>query len=130
MGYYNDILKTLDVSLAISEAPLACKGVYIPDAHTILVSPELSAAERQAIIVHELGHLINGHEHNEWNAPAVRLKQERQANEHLADELVKEYLDSFITMPESISVDDFIDSRGISMDLYDCIKQAFERAIA
>ncbi|MCW0953040.1 ImmA/IrrE family metallo-endopeptidase [Weissella ceti] len=130
MSDYNDILNALNVSLAVSETSIECKGVYIPGAHTILVSPELSDAERQAVIVHELGHLINEHEYNEWNAPAIRLKQERQANEHLADELVKEYLDSFITMPESISIDDFIDNRGISMDLYDCIKQAFERAIA
>jgi len=130
MGHYNDILRALNVSLAIAPTSMECKGVYLPDAHTIIVSPELSSIERQAVIVHELGHLINGHEHNELNAPSIRLKQEREANEHLVTELVREYLDSCDTTPERISIDNFIETHHLSMELYEYVHSAFEQELA
>ncbi|MCW0953282.1 ImmA/IrrE family metallo-endopeptidase [Weissella ceti] len=97
----------------------------MPDEKILYVGGGLSEVERNSVIIHEIGHLLNEHEINELNAPAVRLRQEREANEYLADQLITEYLESCVTPPSYVDVHEFMEQRQLSNDLYTYIDVSF-----
>lgn len=124
MGY-KDILKRHGIRLYISDEPLDTKGVYIRGINTVVLSRGLSDAETIAVLSHELKHALDEHELNELNAPSVRLKQERRANEYMADHLINEYLESCATPPTYVDVVWFLKTRHLSNDLYTYVDCTF-----
>lgn len=130
MGQYTDILRTRGVALYLLPEPIEAGGCYLPNEKILYISGCLSEIERNDVIIHEIGHLLNQHEINELNAPAVRLRQEREANEYLADQLINEYLQSCVTLPTYVNVSDFIAQRKLSNDLYTYIDISFRKILA
>lgn len=66
-------------------------GFYFPDLRTIYVSAALSKAERERVILHELGHI----NHNPVNYSRCLLLYENQADRFMVRELLKEYLSKY-----------------------------------
>ena len=66
-------------------------GFYFPDLRTIYVSAALSNADRERVILHELGHI----NHNPVNYSRCLLLYENQADRFMVRELLKEYLSKY-----------------------------------
>lgn len=66
-------------------------GFYFPDLRTIYVSAALSNADRERVILHELGHI----NHNPVNYSRCLLQYENQADRFMVRELLKEYLSKY-----------------------------------
>lgn len=66
-------------------------GLYFPDLRTIYISAALTKAERERVILHELGHI----NHNPVNYSRCLLQYENQADRFMVRELLKEYLSKY-----------------------------------
>lgn len=130
MGRNFEILKSKGVTLYILPELIEADGCYLPDEKLLYMSSGLSEIEQNNVIIHEIGHLLNEHEIHELNAPAMRMRQEREANEYLADRLIEEYIQSCTTRPTYVDVDAFIAQRNLSSDLYTYIDVSFRNILA
>lgn len=130
MRDYKQILKDNGITLLYSPRETEEKGCYLQEYKAVVVRCDLNEVETMAVLSHELEHALSEDELNELNAPAVHMKQERLANEAMADDLVNEYLASCETLPTYVDVDWFIESRHIATDLYTYIDCAFRRVLA
>lgn len=130
MRDYKQILKDNGITLLYAPTELNDKGWYVKEYKTVLIRRGLSDLETMAVLSHELKHALSEDELNELNAPSIQMRQEREANESMADDLVNEYLASCETLPTYVDVDWFIESREISSELYMYIDILFRRLLA
>ncbi|MEQ9810189.1 ImmA/IrrE family metallo-endopeptidase [Streptococcus jiangjianxini] len=85
----NKLLEEYKVTLFLFHAEMWDRnGLYFPDLRTIYVNATLSEAEREKVILHELGHI----NHDPKHYSRLLLKYENQADRFMIRELIKDYL--------------------------------------
>ncbi|WP_101844534.1 ImmA/IrrE family metallo-endopeptidase [Zhihengliuella sp. ISTPL4] len=75
-----------DLGLRVIERAGATPGGFQPLTRTIRLAPGMSRRTTRSILAHELGHAHLGHQPT--RQPAVRARQERQADEWAARRLI------------------------------------------
>ncbi|HEO1892438.1 TPA: ImmA/IrrE family metallo-endopeptidase [Streptococcus agalactiae] len=87
----DELLKKYKVSLFLFDGGLWERdGFYFPDLRIIYVNDKLSEIDRDKVILHELGHMINNH--NPYDYKRLLLQYENQADKYMIRELLKDYL--------------------------------------
>jgi Zn-dependent protease with chaperone function len=84
----------------------------------IAVNNKLSELEQENAILHELGHLLDGHYSNSLTASCVGILFENKADRYFIEERVKDYFSYYDEAPESISIDRFLDTYHIESKHY------------
>lgn len=88
----DELLKKYKVTLYIFHGDMwERNGFYFPDLRTIYVSAALSKADRERVILHELGHI----NHDPVNYSRCLVQYENQADRFMVRELLKEYLSKY-----------------------------------
>ena len=87
----NELLSEYNVSLFVFDGDIWGRdGFYFPDTRTIYVNNKLSEIDRNKVILHELGHMINNH--NPYIYKRLLLQYENKADKYMIRELLKDYL--------------------------------------
>lgn len=83
--------------LKVFYLPISSKGYCIPtpdsQASIIIINETLSNEEREQVILHEIGHVKNDDEKNDYKSNyATRIYSENGANNFMVHEQVKKYI--------------------------------------
>lgn len=92
------------------------KGYYIPFIKMIVINNNLSEQEQEMIILHELGHAINGEDGcHIYNATfSSHCKEEWNANSFMIKELAQEYADCTGCDVEDINYINFLQKNKLA----------------
>lgn len=92
------------------------KGYYIPYIKMIVINNNLSEQEQEMIILHELGHAINGEDGCEiYNSTfSSHCKEEWNANSFMIKELAQEYASCTGCDVEDINFINFLQKNKLS----------------
>lgn len=110
-----DLLKRNNVHITFNNN-LDHKGYYIQKIKYIVINNNLSEQEQEMIILHELGHAINGENGCEiYNATfSSHCKEEWNANSFMIKELAQEYADCTGCDIEDINYINFLQKNKLS----------------
>lgn len=110
-----DLLKRNNVHITFNNN-LDHKGYYIQKIKYIVINNNLSEQEQEMIILHELGHAINGEDGCEiYNATfSSHCKEEWNANSFMIKELAQEYADCTGCSIEDINYINFLQKNKLS----------------
>ena len=110
-----DLLKINNVHITFNNN-LDHKGYYIQKIKYIVINNNLSEQEQEMIILHELGHAINGEDGCEiYNATfSSHCKEEWNANSFMIKELAQEYADCTGCDVEDINYINFLQKNKLA----------------
>lgn len=98
---YTEIAKELGIPIIWSEDDLKCLGQYLPNAKFIskngamIIMCNLSDKQAEYVLLHELGHKINGKLLSKLSAPQVHIANEGKANRYMIRNKIAEWLPGF-----------------------------------
>ncbi|OFI46720.1 hypothetical protein BG262_02675 [Floricoccus penangensis] len=118
-------LKEKGISIIYSY-DLDTHGLYIPEVNSIMINGYLKGVEIENAILHELGHLVNGHEFTSLSAPTIHIKQEAEADKYWINERVKDFLSLYDSMPEYVDIYRFLNVYHIKSCYYDIAEELFK----
>lgn len=90
MNRLEETLKELNVELVFLD--INRYGYYVPVWRTIFVNQNLSYLHKKLVILHELKHVLDHDDYvSIYNMFVPNLKMERQANDYMIEEIIKEH---------------------------------------
>ncbi|TYC48849.1 hypothetical protein ESZ50_06200 [Weissella muntiaci] len=123
--HYLDIVKSIGIPLIWSDEPIASKGFYLPNAKMIspvgalFVQSDLSESEIENVVLHELGHKIDGDILTRLSAPQLHIINESKANRFMIHKKASEWINGFEgNYPNSLDVVVFLKWAHLPLRLY------------
>lgn len=123
--HYLDIVKSTGIPLIWSDEPIASKGLYLPNAKIIspvgalFVQSDLPESEIENVILHELGHKIDGDILTRLSAPQLHIINESKANRYMIHKKASEWINGFEgNYPNSLDVVVFLKWAHLPLRLY------------
>lgn len=83
-------LAEMDIRLCVMK--LDRPGYYVPDLKTIIINQSLGKFEMKLAVLHEIKHALTHDEYSAlYSSVVYRLKMEREANDYMLSEILKEH---------------------------------------
>lgn len=98
---YTEIAEELNIPILFSDDALACVGQYLPQATfaspngVIILMSDLTDQQKEDVVLHEIGHKIDGKLLNRLSPPQVHIANEGKANHFMLKHKITEWLSGF-----------------------------------